>query len=144
MDCSLPGSSVHGILQARILERVAISFSFHLQGIFPMQGTNPSLLHCRQILDCLSYQGSPRWSLLKIPVPGTPSVRLHLEDPMGPVVPVAMASVDSTASCRSVCCACLYVSLRSWDAMLKHQSRREMEITFLRSTIPQSPLKQLQ
>ena len=27
MDCSLPGSSVHGILQARILERLAISFS---------------------------------------------------------------------------------------------------------------------
>ena len=27
MDCSLPGSSVHGILQARIVEGVAISFS---------------------------------------------------------------------------------------------------------------------
>ena len=27
MDCSLRGSSVHGIFQARILERVAISFS---------------------------------------------------------------------------------------------------------------------
>ena len=27
MDCSLPGSSVHGIFQARILESVAISFS---------------------------------------------------------------------------------------------------------------------
>ena len=27
VDCSLPGSSVHGILQTRILERVAISFS---------------------------------------------------------------------------------------------------------------------
>ena len=27
MDCGLPGSSVHGILQARILEWVAISFS---------------------------------------------------------------------------------------------------------------------
>ena len=27
MDCSLPGSSVYGILQARILEWVAISFS---------------------------------------------------------------------------------------------------------------------
>ena len=26
-DCSLPGSSVHGILQAKILELVAISFS---------------------------------------------------------------------------------------------------------------------
>ena len=27
MDCSLPGSSVHGIVQARVLEWVAISFS---------------------------------------------------------------------------------------------------------------------
>ena len=27
MDCSPPGSSVHGIFQARILEWVAISFS---------------------------------------------------------------------------------------------------------------------
>ena len=27
MDCSLPGSSVHGISQARILEKVAIPFS---------------------------------------------------------------------------------------------------------------------
>ena len=27
MDCSLPGSSIHGIFQARILEWVAISFS---------------------------------------------------------------------------------------------------------------------
>ena len=27
MDCSPPGSSVHGILQARILEWVAMSFS---------------------------------------------------------------------------------------------------------------------
>ena len=28
MDCSLPGSSIHGIFQARILERVVISFSW--------------------------------------------------------------------------------------------------------------------
>ena len=27
MDCSLPGFSVHGILQARMLECVAVSFS---------------------------------------------------------------------------------------------------------------------
>ena len=31
-----------------------------LQGIFPTQGSNPGLLHCRQILYQLSYQGSPR------------------------------------------------------------------------------------
>ena len=155
MDCSLPGSSVHGIFQARVLEWVAISFSrgsswprdrtqvsfiegrrftiwatreapeefekrgpllchcCHnavtqirtevavattpstnhctitasywrpmwpqglyspwnspgqntgvgclslLQGIFPTQGSNPSLLHCRQILYQLSHKGSP-------------------------------------------------------------------------------------
>ena len=29
MDCSSPGSSVQGILQARVLERVAIFFSIH-------------------------------------------------------------------------------------------------------------------
>ena len=35
IDCSLPGSSVHGILRARILEWVAVSYS---RGIFPIQG----------------------------------------------------------------------------------------------------------
>ena len=47
VGCSPPGSSVHGILQARILEWVAISFS---RGIFPTQGSNPGLPHCRQTL----------------------------------------------------------------------------------------------
>ena len=31
-----------------------------LQGIFPTQESNPGLLHCRQILYCLSPQGSPQ------------------------------------------------------------------------------------
>ena len=35
------------------------SLSF-LQGIFPTQGLNPGLLHCRWILYQLSHQGSPR------------------------------------------------------------------------------------
>ena len=29
MDCSLPGSSIHGIFQARVLEWGAIAFSIH-------------------------------------------------------------------------------------------------------------------
>ena len=57
MDCSPSGSFVHGILQARIRERVAIPF---FRGIFPTQGSNLSLLQCRQILYYLSHQGSPR------------------------------------------------------------------------------------
>ena len=31
-----------------------------LQGIFPTQGLNPGLLHCRQVLYQLSHKGSPR------------------------------------------------------------------------------------
>ena len=80
IDYSSPGSSVHGIFQARILEWVAMPFfpgkntpgdlhdpgiepgspkntgvgcHFCLRGIFPTQGWSPQLLHllhCRQIL----------------------------------------------------------------------------------------------
>ena len=52
-----PGSTVHGILQARILEWVDFSL---LQGIFPTQGSNPGFPHCRQILYQLSHKGNPR------------------------------------------------------------------------------------
>ena len=96
MDCSLPGSSIHGVspgkntgvschallqgtfprgieprspaLQVDSLlsepkgkfknTRVG-SLSF-LQGIFLIQKSNQGLLHCRQILYQLSYQGSPK------------------------------------------------------------------------------------
>ena len=47
--------TVHWILQARILERVAYPFS----GIFLTQEMNRGFLHCRQILYQLSYQGLP-------------------------------------------------------------------------------------
>ena len=48
---------VHGILQARILEWVAFSFSRRSS---QHQGLNPGLPHCRQILYQLSHKGSPR------------------------------------------------------------------------------------
>ena len=35
MDCSLPGSSVHGIVQARVLEWVAIAFSERFIEVVP-------------------------------------------------------------------------------------------------------------
>ena len=57
MDYSPPGSSVHGIFQARI---TGVGSQSLLQGIFPTQGLNPGLLHCRQILYQLRHQGSPK------------------------------------------------------------------------------------
>ena len=71
--CSLPASSVYRLFQARILEQVAISSS---RGIFPTQGSNPSLLHlshwqadslalCHQyiysFLDCFSLKSITRY-----------------------------------------------------------------------------------
>ena len=53
MDCSLPGSSVHGSLQARLLKWVAIPGD-----LAPPQGSNLGPLHCRQILYHLSHQGN--------------------------------------------------------------------------------------
>ena len=63
MGCSPPGSSVHGILQARILEWVCQS---PLLGVFPTQRLNLGLLHCRQILYPLSHQGSTKHSKMEV------------------------------------------------------------------------------
>ena len=55
MDCNLAGLSVHGILQAWILEWVAIPSS---KGSSWPEGWTPcvlGLLHCRQVLDHLHH-----------------------------------------------------------------------------------------
>ena len=57
MYCSLPGSPVHGDSPGK---NTGVGCHALLQGIFPTQGLNPGLPHCRWILYCLSHQGSPR------------------------------------------------------------------------------------
>ena len=56
----------HGLQSTRFLcpwdfpgKDTGVGCHFLLQGIFPTQGSNPGLLHCRQILYRLSYKGSP-------------------------------------------------------------------------------------
>ena len=81
IDCSPPGSSVHGILQARILEWVATLFS----SLFPTQGRNPPHL-------CVLH-----WQVVSLPLarPGKPSVQFSsvaqscptLRDPMNRSMP---------------------------------------------------------
>ena len=55
MDCSPPGSSVRGDSPGKNTE---VSCHALLQGIFPTQGSNPGLPHCRWILCHLSHQGN--------------------------------------------------------------------------------------
>ena len=52
--CNPMDYTVREILQTRVLEWVACSL---LQGIFPTQGLNLGLPHCRQILYQLSHKG---------------------------------------------------------------------------------------
>ena len=54
MDCSPPGSSVHRNSSGK---NSGVGCHALLQEIFPTQGSNPGLPHCRQILYCLSHQG---------------------------------------------------------------------------------------
>ena len=56
MDCSPPGSSVYG---DSLDKNTRVGCNALLQGIFPTQGSNPGLPHCRPILYHLSHQGSP-------------------------------------------------------------------------------------
>ena len=60
MDCTLPGSSVHG---ESPVKNTGVDCHALLQRIFPTQGLNSGLLHCRWILCQLSYQGSPHLCL---------------------------------------------------------------------------------
>ena len=55
MDCSLPGSSVHGNSPGK---NAGVGCHALLQWIFLTQGLNPGLPHCRQILYHLSHQRS--------------------------------------------------------------------------------------
>ena len=66
--CSVLSNSLrpHGLQPIRLLcpwdspgKNTGLVCHFLLQGIFPTQGSNLGLLHCRQILYCLSHQGSP-------------------------------------------------------------------------------------
>ena len=61
MDCNPPGSSVHGIAQAGILEYCHLL----LQGIFLTQGWNPCLPHWQVILHRWAPREAPWLQLLR-------------------------------------------------------------------------------
>ena len=67
-SCSVVSDSLQprGLWPARLLcpwnspgRSTSVGSLSLLQGIFPTQGSNPGLPHCRQTLYCLSHQGSP-------------------------------------------------------------------------------------
>ena len=57
MDYSPPGFSVHGNSPGK---NIGVGCHAFLQEIFPTQGFNPGLLHCKWVLYHLIHQGNPR------------------------------------------------------------------------------------
>ena len=67
MDCSPPGSSVHGDSPRK---NTAMRCHAFLQEIFPTQGSNQGLLHCRQIFLPSELPGKPLGTLgISITIP---------------------------------------------------------------------------
>ena len=74
MDCSLPGSSVHGDSSGK---NTGVGCHFLFQGVFLTQELNPHLLHCRQILYHLSYREGEKKQEESFPL-GSPQIsRAH-------------------------------------------------------------------
>ena len=76
MDCSLPGSSAHGIFQARVLEWIAVAFSSHM-----LHSMVKKKKDCE--LDYFSVDSSPKACYeLNICVPLTPNSYIASKSPM--------------------------------------------------------------
>ena len=61
---SVPSDSLrpHGLYSPwnSLGQNIGVGRCSLLQGIFPTQGSNPGVLHCKQMLYQLSHQGSPK------------------------------------------------------------------------------------
>ena len=126
MDCSPPGSSVHGDSPGK---NAGVGCHSFLQGIFPTQGLNPGLPHCRWILYQLNHQGSSRegiktqtfnckliqplwkivWRFLK---------KLGITVPYHPTIPLLDIHPEKTIiekdTCTPVFTAALFTIARTW------------------------------
>ena len=92
MDCSLPGSSVHGILQARTLEWVAISFT-----------RGSSQLRDRTQVFYIAGRFFTHWATLHMPLPNSADMGdLSSQYPKCISIPVALVQFSSVQSLSHV------------------------------------------
>ena len=131
MDCSPPGSSVHGILQARILEWVAMPSS--RRSSQPRDWNHISYVFCigRRVLYHQCHLGSPRCSFHRCPlfkarqlVGGRSWVKnpsFLISSPGNPW-PRYLAAPDSVSfhltQLLSIKSPCLFPSLNPWDPQI--------------------------
>ena len=95
MDCSSAGSAVHGDSSGK---KTGVDCHALLQGIFPTQGPNPGLLHCRWI-----HQLSHKSVFIPIPKKSNAkeSSNYHTVVPISHAA--AAAAAKSLQSCLTLC-----------------------------------------
>ena len=95
-----------------------------LQGIFPTQGSNPGLPHCRQILHQLSYQGSPRTLLVTVQSEITTKAYwlASLESPSMARTEVQMLYLGPSLLCFSLDCFYCLVGSHTSSQQLQKES----------------------
>ena len=103
MDCSQPGSSVHGISQARILEWVIVSFFRFLSDL----GVNPCLLFDRWIL-C-------HWATWEAPF------GLH-------IITIALIAFKAQSYLKIISFSFILSFVNSFDKILKHGHKRLISV----------------
>ena len=128
-DGSPPGSPVPGILQARTLEWVAISFSNAWK--WKVKVKSPSHVQLLVTTWTAAYQAPPSmgfsrleyWSGLPLPSPrgqyGDSSIKLGIKPPYDPGIPlVGILYPDETKiekhTCIPLCTAALFTTARTW------------------------------
>ena len=108
--CDPMDSTVHGIIHSN----AGVGCHFLLQGIFPTQGLNPGLPHCRWFLYQLNYKGSPGpprnsldlplfQKLVFVGVPAMESIALKLPSHDKASAMQTFSKVDSPSVMMSVC-----------------------------------------
>ena len=142
MDYSSPGSSVHGIIQAKILKWVAI---FSSRGIFPTQGVNPwllCLLHWQAGSLPLVPPGKPRSLIAGFELPQgqnqpqglserVPRLKLHLELELPAfVAEFGIAWFDQTQATGAVSWACILILLLTLPKACMHPKSSILYLTF--------------
>ena len=130
MDCSPPISSVHGDYPGK---NTGAGCHALLQGIFPTQGLNPGIPHCKLILYCLSHQGSAR-ILEYVAYPFCRGTSLPKIELASHALQVGSFPAELPGKPKGRIyvykCVCVSVCVSVWSSVYSRQVRQKMSLAF--------------
>ena len=151
MDCSLPGSSLHGILEARVLEWVAISFSRGSSRprdwtwvsliadrcfiVWTTRESQPTLCDPKGAIQSMGFSRQEYWSGLPFPSPGdlpnlgiepgSPALQTDILPSEPPGKPYYVPA-DSNVYTFQFLLSGIIVSASFWETCLRTQNIRPL------------------